>query len=134
MSRNHASAWRWLTTVVLAHLFVSIAHGTAHAGAQVPLSRAGTLFAFIVILGGPLAGLALTWLAERAGSWVVAITMAGAFVFGVVNHFVLAGADHVGHVAAPWRPLFAATAALLAVTEALGSALAIRLALLRKSV
>jgi hypothetical protein len=53
--------------------------------------------------------------------------MAGSHVFGLVNHFVLGSPDHVAHVAPQWRPLFATTAALLAVTEALGSGLAIRL-------
>ena len=33
-----------LTAVVLAHLAINIAHGRAHAGAQVPLSVAGALF------------------------------------------------------------------------------------------
>jgi hypothetical protein len=52
--------------------------------------------------------------------------MAASLVFGVVNHFVLAGSDNVANVDATWRPLFAATAALLAMTEAFGSWLAIR--------
>jgi hypothetical protein len=115
----------WLTAAVLAHLAVSIVHGAAHAQAQVPLSRAANLFVFIVILAGPPIGLALMWRAERIGSWLVAVTMAGSLVFGIVNHFVLASPDHVAHVRAEWRPLFASTAALLAVTEALGLALAI---------
>jgi steroid 5-alpha reductase family enzyme len=53
--------------------------------------------------------------------------MAASLVFGVVNHFVLSTPDHVSHVDPRWQPLFAATAVLLAVTEALGSGLAIRL-------
>jgi hypothetical protein len=47
-------------------------------------------------------------------------------VFGLVNHFGLPGSDHVAHVDARWRMLFASTAVLLAITEALGSGLAIR--------
>jgi hypothetical protein len=91
----------------------------------VPLSRGGTLFVFIVILAGPLVGLALTWPAERLGNWLIALTMAGSLAFGVVNHFVLDSADHVAHVQPEWRVLFAATAVLLALTELLGSGLAI---------
>ena len=60
--------------------------------------------------------------------------MAGSLVFGLVNHFVLASPDHVAHVAPEWRPLFTATAVLLALTEALGSGLAVRLARERKHV
>jgi hypothetical protein len=76
----------------------------------------------------------LLWPAERIGSWLIAITMAGSLVFGVVNHFVLASPDHVAEVAQPWQPLFTATAVLLAVTEAIGSGLAIRVARARKVV
>ena len=125
---------RWLTAAVLSHLVVSIVHGAAHAGAQVPLSLAANLFVFVVILAGPVVGLALTWPAEQLGSWVIASTMAGSLVFGLVNHFVIASPDHVAHVAPQWRPLFTTTAVLLALTEALGSGLAIRLATERKKV
>ena len=123
----------WLTAAVLAHLVISIVHGAAHANAHVPLSTAANLFVFIVILAGPVVGLALTWRADRIGSWIVAITMAASFAFGVVNHFILASPDHVAHVAGQWRPLFATTAVLLALTEALGSGLAIRFAGERKN-
>ena len=123
----------WLTAAVVSHLVISIVHGAAHANAHVPLSTAANLFVFIVILGGPVVGLALTWRAARIGSWIVAITMAASFAFGVVNHFILASPDHVAHVAGQWRPLFATTAVLLALTEALGSGLAIRFAGERKN-
>jgi hypothetical protein len=127
-------AWRWLTALVLVHLVVSIVHGAAHSAAHVPLSPAASLFVFGVIVAGPLVGLALAWPAERIGSWVIATTMAGAFVFGCVNHFVLAGPDHVSQVAERWRPIFTTTAALLAAMEGLASALAIRIARRRKIV
>ena len=92
------------------------------------------MIVFIVILAGPLVGLALTWPAKRLGHWVVAFTMAGSLVFGLVNHFVYDSPDHVAHVAVPWRPLFATTAILLVLTESLGCILAIRRARERKSV
>ena len=50
----------WLIVVVLAHLVVATVHGAAHAQARVPLSPEANLFVFIVILAGPLIGLALT--------------------------------------------------------------------------
>lgn len=133
MARNGRSLRIWLVWVVLVHLGLSLVHGAAHAQANVPLSRAGTLFVFIVILAGPLVGLALTWPAERLGSWLVALTMAGSLVFGLVNHFVLDSADHVTHVQPEWRALFATTAVLLALTELLGSGLAIRVLRARTS-
>lgn len=134
MSSNTNSAKRWLAGVVLAHLIISIAHGNAHAGAQVPLTPAANLFVFTVIVAGPLIGLVLLWPAPRLGSWIIAVTMAGSLVFGLVNHFVLSSPDHVSHVAEAWRGLFTSTAVLLAVTEGLGAALALRLVGERKRV
>ena len=79
-----------------------------------------------VIVADPLAGLALMWWTERLGGWIIALAMAGSFIFGFLNHFVFASPDHVAHVASAWRPLFTATAVLLALTEALGFTLALR--------
>jgi hypothetical protein len=132
MSRSDRRGRIWLAAAVLAHLVVSIVHGRAHAGADVPLSNAANVFVFVVIVAGPLIGLGLMWAAERPGQWVIAVTMAASLVFGVVNHFVFAGPDHVAHVDATWRPLFASTAVLVAVTELLASGLAIGLLMERK--
>ena len=134
MEQNERQIRNWLIVTVLLHLIVTIAHGSAHSGADIPLSRAGRLFVFTVIFAGPLVGLALTWPALRVGSWVIAIAMAGALTFGFINHFVVASPDHVAHVVARWRALFATTAVLLGATEALGAGLALRLARQRTSV
>jgi hypothetical protein len=109
-----------LAAVVLVHLAINIAHGRAHAGAEVPLPLAGALFVSIVILAGPLVGLAVSRWRPRAGAWLVAASMGGALVFGLINHFVIAGSDHVMHVAPEWRMQFGVTAALLVVSEAIG--------------
>src|SRR3954468_7476163 len=118
---------RTLAAVVLIHLGISLIHGRAHAGAQVPLPMAGTLFVYIVILAGPLIGLMAAAWTPRAGALIVAVSMAGALIFGLINHFIISGADHVAHVAAEWRTLFGTTAALLVVSEALGAAVGIHL-------
>ena len=120
-----------LIAVVLLHLGVSIVHGLAHTGAQIRLPPAAMLFVYIVILGGPVAGLVVSIRLERLGAALVAAAMAGALVFGVINHFIVPGSDHVAHVAAAWRRLFATTAALLAIIESGGAAIALRLALAR---
>ena len=112
----------WLTAVVLTHLVITFVHGAAHQGAAVPLGLLGTIFVVVVIEVGPLAGLALSRFRPSLGGWIVAASMAGALVFGFVNHFVLISPDHVSHVAPDWRPLFAASAVLLVVTEAAGVA------------
>jgi hypothetical protein len=128
MSINRSSAWTWLAWTVLVHLVVTLIHGRAHAQADVPLSGTATVFVFVVIVAGPLVGLLLTWRSVPIGSWVIAVSMAAAFVFGLVNHFVLVSPDHVAHVNPQWRPLFTLTAVLLVVTESAGFALAIRVA------
>jgi hypothetical protein len=121
----------FLIGVVVLHLAISVVHGQAHAGAAIPLPLASTLFVYIVILAGPLAGLALTRWRPVAGAWIVAASLGGALVFGLINHFVVAGPDHVDHVAAAWRPLFRVTAWLLVASEATGVAVGVRAALRR---
>jgi hypothetical protein len=111
-----------LAALVLVHLAVSIAHGAAHAGAGVTLGPAGMLFVFVVVTAGPIAGLLIAIRRPALGGSIVALTMAGSLVFGLVNHFVIDGTDHVGRVAAAWRSVFASTAALLVVVEAAGAA------------
>lgn len=118
-----------LAAVVLIHLGVSLVHGAAHSGAQVTLGPAATLFVFIVILAGPLLGLAVSARLPQIGSSIVAATMAGSLVFGLVNHFIIPGTDHVAHVVPAWRTLFGSTAALLVVTEAAGAVIGVRSAL-----
>lgn len=119
---------RWLAPIVATHLAISLLHGATHQWGHVSLTQTASLFVFIVILAGPLVGLAVTRVADRAGLWVVATSLAGAFVFGVVNHFLVAGTDHVSHVTGEMQPWFAVTAVLLAVTEAIGCVLAALLA------
>jgi len=125
MRSRRVRASTWLVAIVVVHLVISVVHGTAHTRAQVALSPAQNLFVFIVILAGPLVGAVLLWPAARLGSWVIMVTMGASLVFGAVNHFVLASPDHVAHVSAEWRPLFATTAVLLAVTEAVAVGVAL---------
>jgi hypothetical protein len=114
------SAQRWLAIVVIGHLIVTIVHGAAHSGARIPMTLPANLFIWIVILIGPLAGLWLSRSRPAAGGWLVAATMAGSLVFGIVNHYLIISPDHVSHVAAEWRTLFGVTAALLIVSELAG--------------
>lgn len=120
-----------LAAAVVIHLGISLLHGSAHARANVNLSPSSMTFVVAVILIGPVLGLIVQRAGlPRAGAWAVAATMAGALVFGLVNHFLLPGADHVSQVTAPWQVLFGVTAALLVFSEAFGSAVAVRCAIL----
>lgn len=115
-----------MAALVLVHFVITIVHGMAHARANVPLSPLANIFVLAVIVAGPLIGLVLALRAQRLGAGLIALTMAGALIFGCINHFVLASPDHVAHVDPQWRPLFTTTAVLLVLTEAVGSGLAIR--------
>jgi len=114
-----------LAATIVVHIVVTILHGGDHDGAHVTLSRASRLFVYAVVLAGPPIGLALTWPNIRLGASIVGATMAAALAFGVVNHFVIAGPDHVGHVETQWRQAFATSALLLAATEAFGVVMAV---------
>jgi hypothetical protein len=118
-----------LAAIVAVHFVVSFVHGAAHSGAQVALGPAAMLFVYVVIVAGPLAGLAVAPRWPHTGGAVVALTMAGSLVFGLVNHFIIQGTDHVSHVAPAWRMQFASTAALLVVLEAAGTAIGMRYAI-----
>src|SRR5262245_21860961 len=123
--RTNSSSQRWLAAAVIAHLLVTAVHGAAHAGARIPMTLPANLYSWLVILIGPVAGLWLSRSRPVAGGWVVAATMAGSLVFGIVNHYVIVGPDHVSHVAAEWRTTFGVTAALLVVTEVAGVAVGV---------
>ena len=112
-----------LAVVVVLHLVVTLAHGWAHSAAAVPLGRASLAFVVVVIQAAPLIGLAWMWTKPVAGARLIGLAMSASLLFGLINHFVIASPDHVNHVIAQWRPLFASTAIVLAVTEAAGAML-----------
>ena len=115
------------TVIVVAHLAVSLLHGAAHSGAAVPLSALQNAFVWIVILAGPLVALWMIWTGRRFGPELLALTMGGSLVFGLVNHFVVESPDHVAHITSEaWRLPFQLSAAGLALLEAAGTAVGIR--------
>jgi hypothetical protein len=115
-----------LAAIVLAHFAITMAHGAAHQSAHVPISLWAQLFVLIVIVAAPIVGLGLSIRSPRTGVTLVAASMAGSLVFGLVNHFLIVSPDHVREVAAASRPLFASTAVLLVLSEAAGAGLALR--------
>jgi hypothetical protein len=115
-----------MLAVVVLHLGVTVAHAVAHVQARVTLSSAALLFIVTIVFIGPLVGLIMQRTTyPLGGTWMIAVTLAGALCFGVANHFVILGVDHVTHVPEDWRVLFETTAVLLAVTESFGSGIAV---------
>jgi hypothetical protein len=122
------------TIIVVVHLAVSLVHGAAHSGAAVPLSALQNVFVWVVILAGPLAALWMIWTGRPLGPELLALTMGGSLVFGIVNHFVIESADHVAHITSDaWRLPFQVTAVSLALLEAAGTAVGIRWAALKRA-
>src|SRR4029450_13269104 len=80
-----------LAAVVVLHLLVSLVHGWAHGVAGVAGNGPSMAFVLIVIIAGPLVGLALMWKNAVAGARIIGGTMAAAVVFGLGNHFIMAG-------------------------------------------
>jgi hypothetical protein len=115
-----------LAAAVIVHLGATVAHGVFHSTVDVRLAPPSIVFVLVVIWIGPIVGLALQrTILRRGGSWIIAASLAGALVFGVANHFVIPGADHVSHVVGPWSTWFGMTAVLLSLTETVGSGLAL---------
>lgn len=116
---------KYLTVLVVAHLFISIVHGAAHQKLHVTLPLAGMLFVIAVILLAPLLALALLWTSQkRLGLLLLTVSMAASSVFGLYYHFLVPGADHVStQPSSPAGSAFVVTAYLLFLTEALGTAL-----------
>jgi hypothetical protein len=111
------------TAIVLAHLLVNIAHGTAHRELGVGLSPLGSIFVIVVVLVLPLVAMVLLWTAQlRLGLILLALSMGGALVFGLYHHFLAAGPDHIhAQPRRGWGSAFVLTSYLLLVTEALGT-------------
>ena len=80
-------------------------------------------FVVIVIIAGPLVGLAWMWKNAVVGARIIGATMAASLLFGLVNHFIIAGPDRVDHFVAHAQTLFEVTALMLVLTEAAGSVL-----------
>ena len=118
-----AETQRFTLAAVVLHFVVSLVHGSVHDSAGVALSGPAMLFVVAVILAGPLVGLAWMWKNPSAGARLIGITMAASLLFGLLNHFVINGADRIDHVAAHWRPMFTVTAASLVAIEAMGAVL-----------
>jgi hypothetical protein len=116
------NAAKYGTAIVLAHLAVSIVHGIPHRVLHIELSSLQTLYVLIVIVVCPLIGMALLLTTrQRAGAWLLAVSMLGSLGFGAWNHFVAGGPDHVAEVGpGAMGSLFRVTAVLLALTEAAG--------------
>lgn len=101
--------------VVVAHVGVNTVHGIAHSEVPVVVTDPQTAFIAVVMFGAPLVALGLLATGHQwTGSTILAVSMAGALVFGIVFHYLLSTPDNVAAVpAGSWQGPFRLTAALL---------------------
>src|SRR5215468_6567835 len=84
---------------VLLHLAVVIWHGQAHRAVPVELTSLQMAFVLIVILVMPIVGAGLIWTRfERAGAWIVTLSMLASLLFGVIHHFIVMSPDNIAEV------------------------------------
>ncbi len=111
--------------LILVHAGVLIGHDVAHRGLGVGLLPWQTVYAYTLIVAGPLlaGGLLLAGRA-RLGYRLLASFMFAAMVFGVYHHYVGISPDHVDHLpAGEHQSLFRHTALWMALVEIAGTAL-----------
>jgi len=90
-----------VTLLIAVHHAIAYIHGGAHTDLAIVMSVFQNAFIYFVILLVPLAGAVLTWMSRpRIGLWAVIIGMAGALIFGVIHHYMIASPDHIAHLPA----------------------------------
>jgi len=118
-------AARFALIVIIAHALIVALHGSAHRRLNVELSSSQLVFIGIVIIVAPLLAGLLIWRgSQKVGPLLLAFSMTGALLFGVINHFMLISPDHVQHLpgiqGTPPVLMFQITAVLLALIEGIG--------------
>ena len=111
--------------IVILHFAVALWHRLAHEHIPVPLTPLQIKFVAVVIVLLPFVGACLLWTEyKRAAALIISGSMFAALVFGLVNHFLLQSPDNVMSLPEhEWRHSFIASAALIAIVEAIGAAM-----------
>ena len=113
----------WGTAVVAVSAALNVAHTASHAGQHVLFLPAWQLtYVAVVVYAAPVVAAVLLWTHfRRSGAWLLAVSMAGSFVFGLLYHFLVPGPDNVfAQPPGPWRDAFVVTAVLLSLLQAAG--------------
>lgn len=111
------------TTIVVLHAIGHGLHSLAHVQIPVPLSVLQLVFIDFLIWLTPIIAAVLLWTPfYRIGGWLLLSSMLGAILFGIYNHFVIVGSDHVSQVSfIGWGVLFQLTAYLILIVDSFGS-------------
>jgi hypothetical protein len=113
---NARKACLW---IVALHALALIVHSQSHQAIPVPLTVLQNAFAVSVIVIAPLVAAALIWRGfARVGGALLFAAMLGAFLFGVINHYVLDSPDNVAQIpATEWGNAFTLSAHANALLE-----------------
>jgi hypothetical protein len=108
--------------IIILHALVFTPHSIAHTNLYIAMNTWQNIYIFLVILVGPIVSAILLWQRNAVAFIVLAVSMAGAFVFGFYYHFLGISSDNVFTLpAGPWTMTFQLTAWLLALTEIAGA-------------
>ena len=112
------------TWLVCSHAALAAAHGATHTQLAVDLTSFQSAFVVTVILAAPFAALA-SFRGERPRLALAVLggSLAAAFLFGLLFHFALPGADNVSGMShQSWGSAFRVTAIGLEIIEGTGCA------------
>ncbi|HXE58625.1 MAG TPA: hypothetical protein VNK43_11545, partial [Gemmatimonadales bacterium] len=121
---------RVVAAVVYLHLAAATLHGAAHAALGIDVSGPwDRVFLLATVWLGPPAALRLLGRGRPAGgAALLAASMGGALVYGIVYHYVLPTPDHVARTPPGlWGAAFRASALAIALLEGVGALIGARL-------
>ena len=109
--------------LALVHLVVQLTHGWSHIETDVSLSAMQQVFVYVVATFMPLAAVYVALRKDvRLGAGLFAVSMAVAFLFGYLAHFVIDSPDLHSNVIGEHADLFFHSALSLAIIEFAGCA------------
>jgi hypothetical protein len=115
---THDTLKAWVFALVAAHLLVTFAHAAAHIAAPVPSTTGQYIFVTLFIYIAPLVAVWLLMRERREGALLLIVSMGAAFVFGLVNHFIVISPDHISQTPPGiWQPVFAWSAAITTLLQ-----------------
>ncbi len=112
-----------LAVLALVHLVVQLTHGWSHIETDVSLSAMQQVFIYVVATFMPLAAVYVALRKDvRLGAGLFAVSMAAAFLFGYLAHFVIDSPDLHSNVVGDYADVFFHSALSLAIIEFAGFA------------
>ncbi|MGH9970974.1 MAG: hypothetical protein ACREBG_24725 [Pyrinomonadaceae bacterium] len=122
--KNDGTLYRLGIAIVALNFLINVVHSAAHSALHIFLPALWqNAYILLVIVALPIVSGILLWRRARGGFFLLLLSMMGSLIFGAYYHFIAPGPDNVGSLGQhSWAFPFQVSAALLAVTEAAGSA------------